>query len=75
MTAHSSLRKYSTELAPRFPLLKLSMKRTVLDSRGTVVPPDYLEESEILAQSVNVLLQSAGECMHGWKLLVKAHNL
>jgi hypothetical protein len=53
MTAYPSLRKYSAEVAPRVPVvrgeggggrdapaLKLSRKRTVLDSRGTVVPPD-----------------------------------
>ena len=32
---------YSAELEPLVPWLKLSRKRTVSFSRGTVVPPDY----------------------------------
>ena len=32
---------YSADMAPREPVLKLSMYRTVLFSIGTIVPPDY----------------------------------
>lgn len=35
-----ALRNASADSAPRVPLLKLSMNRTQLRSRGTVVPPD-----------------------------------
>lgn len=34
-------RKYSADAEPLVPALKLSTKRTVLCSKGTVVPPDY----------------------------------
>lgn len=34
-------RKYSVDAEPLVPALKLSTKRTVLCSKGTVVPPDY----------------------------------
>jgi hypothetical protein len=39
MTAYLYLRKYSAEVAPRVPALKLSRNLTTLSSRGTVVPP------------------------------------
>jgi hypothetical protein len=40
MTAYPNLRKYSTEAAPLEPVEKLSIKRTVFFSKGTVVPPE-----------------------------------
>eukprot|EP00967_Tisochrysis_lutea_P137815 scaffold247931_cov33-Tisochrysis_lutea.AAC.1 len=40
MTAYPPSRKRSTEAAPRLPVEKLSMNRTVLRSSGTVVPPE-----------------------------------
>lgn len=43
MTAYPCSRKYSVDAAPRLPALKLSTKRTVLCSKGTVVPPDWGE--------------------------------
>ncbi|KAH9437019.1 hypothetical protein MCOR02_000680 [Pyricularia oryzae] len=42
-------RKYSAEVAPRVPALKLSMKRTVWRSRGTVVPPEVTSTTRRLA--------------------------
>ena len=36
---HPWAKKCSAEAAPRLPVLKLSMKRTVFFSRGTMVPP------------------------------------
>lgn len=41
MTAYPFSRKYSAEAEPLVPTLKLSTKRTVFCSIGTVVPPDY----------------------------------
>lgn len=38
---------YSAELDPLVPWLKLSKKRTVCFSRGTVVPPDYMKMTNI----------------------------
>jgi hypothetical protein len=37
---HHTLRNCSVDIAPLVPALKLSMNRTQLRSRGTVVPPD-----------------------------------
>eukprot|EP00962_Isochrysis_galbana_P048945 scaffold20578_cov124-Isochrysis_galbana.AAC.1 len=39
-TAYPACRNCSADAAPRFPVEKLSMNRTVLRSSGTVVPPD-----------------------------------
>ncbi len=41
-----SLKGYSADLDPLAPELKLSMKRTVFFSIGTVVPPDYKRARE-----------------------------
>ena len=43
ITWYPASRKYSAEADPLVPALKLSMKRTVFCSRGTVVPPDCRE--------------------------------
>lgn len=40
ITKYPASRKYSAEADPLVPALKLSMKRMVLCSKGTVVPPD-----------------------------------
>jgi len=40
MTAYPCDRKYSADVAPRVPAEKLSTKRTIWFSRGTVVPPE-----------------------------------
>lgn len=39
ITAYPRSNKYSVETEPRVPAEKLSTNRTVLCSRGTVVPP------------------------------------
>ena len=42
MTLQLCFRKYSHDAAPRVPVLKLSMNRTVFCSKGTVVPPEVI---------------------------------
>ena len=37
------MQTYSVDAAPRFPELKLSIKRTHRRSKGTVVPPDVTQ--------------------------------
>lgn len=41
----------SPDIEPRVPMLKLSMKRTVLASNGTVVPPDVIRTNLVLFYS------------------------
>lgn len=38
----------SPDIEPRVPMLKLSMKRTVLASKGTVVPPEVIRTNLVL---------------------------
>ena len=52
MTAYPCSRKYSAEEAPRVPALKLSTKRTVLCSSGTVVPPDWKRRGGFVVEIV-----------------------
>ena len=48
---------YSAELDPLVPWLKLSKKRTVCFSRGTVVPPDYMKMTNIDVSLLNRVYQ------------------
>jgi hypothetical protein len=42
MTAYPFNKKYSADADPLVPAEKLSKKRTVFASKGTVVPPDVI---------------------------------
>lgn len=65
MTAYPDSKKYSADVAPRVPALKLSMKRTVCFSSGTVVPPEVTRTTRLFAAACWFINDSAAATCFG----------